>query len=112
MGGYYQRTPRRLHPVERVRTQSKVARGERLREGRRSQVRTRGSLLATWTSAVRTLWPSTEGGLLRSGSWSAGVPLRASQPAARRYTMYYFWSKARGCCYCTRVAACCGADGY
>ena len=80
-GSYHQRTPRRLHRLERVRTQSKDTRGERLREGRRSQVRTRWSLLATWTSNVRTLWPSTEGGLLRSGSRSAGVPLRATQPA-------------------------------
>ena len=90
----------------------KVTRGERLREGRRSQVRTRWSLLATRTSAVRTLWTSTEGGLLRSGSRSAGVPLRASQPAIRSPTMYYLRSKARGCCHRTRVAACCGADGY
>src|SRR5689334_21099254 len=111
MGGYYQRTPRRLHRVERVRTQSKVTRGERLREGRRSQVRTRWSLAATWTSAMRPLWPSTEGGLLRSCSRSAGVPLRASQPDARSPTMYYLRSETRGFCDRTRVATCCGADG-
>src|SRR5579863_9457029 len=110
MGSYCQRTPRRLHPVERVRTQSKITRGERLREGGRSQVGTRWSLLATWTSAVRTLWPSTEGGLLRSRSRSAGVPLRASQPDARSPTMYYLRSKTRGFCHGTRVATCCGAD--
>ena len=106
-----QKTPRRLHRVERVRTQSKVTRGERLREGRRNQVRPWWSLFATWTSAVRTLWPSTEGGLLRSGSRSTGVPLRASQPAVRSPTMYYLRSKARGCRHSTRVATCCGADG-
>src|SRR5438309_2228104 len=108
----YQRTPRRLHRLERVRTQSKVARDERLREGRRSQVRTRRSLLVAWTSAVRTLRPSTEGRLLRSGSWSAGIPLRAFQPDVRPLTMYYLRSKARGCCHRTRAAACSGTDGY
>ena len=58
------------------------------------------------------LWPSPEGGLLGSGARPAGVPSRASQPVVRSPTMYYLRSKARGRCHRTRVAACCGADGY
>ena len=75
-------------------------------------VRARRPVLVGWASAVRTLRSPTEGRLLRSGSWSAGVPLRASQPDVRPPTMYYLRSKARGCCHRTRAAACSGTDGY
>jgi DNA invertase Pin-like site-specific DNA recombinase len=71
VGGSAEGSPPRLHRLGRVRTEPEAARGQRLWQGGRREVRARRTRAADRAAILRALWPAPGGGLYGTAAGTA-----------------------------------------